>query len=336
MIDFAYPGYLYASLLLPLAFWAIWRILVRSKKLINIAYFSLPATFGKLAKLKFFLRIAALFLLFLVLLGPYRSDSSDTQTLLGREIYILLDISASMNTQDISPSRLHKAKRLIRQMVRKLQGDKMGLIVFSDDAFLQCPLTRDFELFETLLDLTQSRQFSRSGTQFRPALSLALDHLIAQRKLEMERNQAVILLSDGEDYGDAYPSILDRYRKNRIKLFTIGLGTTVGGPIPQNNSQEFMKNPQGQPFISTLKDSTLKALARTAKTKYLAVSDLQVSPEPILEQIESTLVAPLDKKRLQAESSLVSPILLLALLFLMVNAFLLPQISSQKTHPLAS
>ena len=336
MIEFAHPGYLYTFLLLPLALWAIWRIYQKSLSLKSYAFFSFPPSFEKIATSKFLFRTISLFLFFLVLLGPYRPKALDSQNLLGREVYFLLDISASMNTQDLSPSRLHKAKRLIRQLVRKLQGDKMGLIVFSDDAFLQCPLTRDYELFETLLDLTQTRQFSRSGTQFRPALSMALDHLNSQNKSARERNQAVILLSDGEDYGDAYPSILDRYKKNRIKLFTIGLGTYSGGPIPQSNSQGFIKNAEGVPFNSSLKDSTLKAIAKSARTRYLAVSHIQVSPDPLLEQIESILVAPLDQKRLQAESSLVTPLLLLALLILMINAFLLPYRPSPNSHPLAS
>ncbi|MEM6631232.1 MAG: VWA domain-containing protein [Bacteroidota bacterium] len=331
MIRFAYPGYLFAVILIPLGLGCIWLIHKKSLGLIANTFLSLPTPFGKISWLKLTLRSTALILLFLALLGPYRIHSSNSQNLLGREIYFLLDISASMNAQDLSPSRLYKAKRMIRQLVRKLQGDKIGLIVFSDDAFLQCPLTRDYELFETLLGFAEPQQFSRSGTQYRPALSMALDHLNYQNSSEKERNQAVILLSDGEDYGNAYPSILDRYKKNRIKLFAIGLGTRRGSRIPQKGSQGFIEDPQGLPVISSLKDSTLKAIARNARTKFLDVSHIQVSIDPIFEQIESTLVAPLDKKRIHAESSLVTPLLLITWMILMLNAFLLPRSASSNS-----
>ena len=324
MIQWAHSEYLFSIIILLLACVFIYFIFQRSTRLFQLAFIPHTPFNKRLPLWKSILRGAGIFFLFLALLGPYVRTPLENNPLVGREIYFLLDVSGSMNAQDISPSRLHKAKRLIRQLIQKLQGDRMGLIVFSDDAYLQCPLTLDYEMLETYVSIAGKQQFSREGTQFRPALSKALDHLTVNRENRSKRSQAIILLSDGEDHGDAYPSLLDRLRKNRIALYTVGIGTQTGAQVPKQQRRGFVRDEAGNPVISTLQDSSLRAMARQAGTSHITISHSHESVDPIFYQIDEQLMAPIDLERVATRNSLHELCLLLALFALMVNGFIFP------------
>ena len=323
MISFAQSEYLILLLFLPFVLWGIFLVHRRSLRVLRLAFVKHSPYNKQIALGKTFLRIISLLALFLALLGPY-THSSNTVPMVGREIYFLLDVSGSMQTQDISPSRLYKAKRIIRQLIQKLQGNKMGLIVFSDDAYLQCPLTLDYEMLELYLQLAGTQQFSQEGTQFRPVLSSALEHLVFKGNSSESGNQAVVLISDGEDHGDAYTSILDRFKKNHIKIFAIGIGTQQGALVPQFQSKNYLLDENGGRVHSTLQDSSLKVMAKSSGTSYLAISQTYQSADLVFEQIDQQLMAPIDRERLVAQHTLHEPLLLIALFTLMLNLFLFP------------
>lgn len=324
MIQWAHSEYSITAVLLLLALPLIYLIYQRSIQLFRLAFIPQTAFNHRLPLWKTALRSLAVLFLFIALLGPFLRQPLESSPLVGREIYFLLDVSGSMNAQDISPSRLHKAKRLIRQLIQKFQGNRMGLIVFSDDAYLQCPLTLDYEMLETYVNLAGKQQFSREGTQFRPALSKALDHLTQSQQNLSKRSQAIILFSDGEDHGDAYPSLLDRFRKNGISLYTVGIGTQTGAEVPLQQRKGYIRDATGNPVISMLKDSSLQAIARHARTTYLAISHSHQSADPIFEQMDQQLMAPIEVERVATQNSLHEICLLIALFALLVNLFLLP------------
>ena len=324
MIQWAHSEYLFSTILLLLACFFIYAIYQRSTHLFRLALIPHTPFNERLPLWKSILRGLAIVCLFLALLGPYLRRPLESKPMVGREIYFLLDVSGSMNAQDISPSRLHKAKRLIRQLIQRLQGDRMGLIVFSDDAYLQCPLTYDYEMLETYVSIAGKQQFSREGTQFRPALSKALDHLTGTYSKSSTRSQAIILFSDGEDHGDAYPSLLDRLRKNGISLYTVGIGTQEGSELPMQQRKGVIRDRSGRPVISSLQDSSLRAISRHARTSYLAISHSHQSADPIFDQIDEQLMAPIDIERVATRNSLHELFLLIALFALLVNGFLFP------------
>jgi len=322
---FAYPEFWPVLLGLPLAAGLLWKGYRQTRHLQSLGHLPTGGMYKYLPELKLGLRLIAVSCLAIATLGPYAPNFYAKDALLGRDLYILLDISASMNSTDVAPSRLHKGKRLIRQLLQKLQGDRVGLIVFSDDAFLQCPLTRDMEMFETLLQLAETRQFSATGTQYRPALSMALDHLQSEAYRERNKNQAVILISDGEDHGDLYTSLLDRYRKQRIPIFAVGIGTPKGTHIPADYMQPNPpQSPKKQPY-SQLKDSSLIAIARSAKTSYFSISGAALPSTELWAQIETGMVAPLDLQQQQVQHSRYPYLVILALLVLGIGTLFLPQ-----------
>ncbi len=323
MISFAQSEYLFLLLFLPFVLWGIILIYRRSLKVLKLAFVEHSPYNRQIALAKTLLRIISLLALFLALLGPY-TRSSNAVPMIGREIYFLLDVSGSMQAQDISPSRLYKAKRIIRQLIQKLQGNKMGLIVFSDDTYLQCPLTLDYEMLELYLQLAGTQQFSQEGTQFRPVLSSALEHLIFRGNSTESGSQAVVLISDGEDHGDAYTSILDRFKKNDIKIFAIGIGSQQGALVPHFQSKNYVLDENGEPVRSILQDSSLKDMAKSSGTSYLSISQTYQSADVIFEQIDRQLMAPIDRERLIAQNTLHEPLLLVALFTLMLNLFLFP------------
>ena len=122
-----------------------------------------------------------------------------------------------MNSEDIQPSRLEKAKAEIKQCISTFRGDKIGIIAFSDYAYVQCPLTRDYRAAQLFLEMLQTDQYAQSGTQYRNALAVSLDRLLKTPSDARRSQRAIVLVSDGEDFGDNYPSLLNRIRKSNIR-----------------------------------------------------------------------------------------------------------------------
>jgi Ca-activated chloride channel family protein len=198
--------------------------------------------------LKYFLLAGAASFCGLALLGPAWGSNNRTVNIMGREIYFLLDVSASMNCKDLQPSRLEKVKTELKKVIRAMRGDKMGLIVFTSQGFVQCPLTTDARMVETLLALVETNQFSNTGTDLRAGLSKCLERFSAEPRLQGKKlSRAVVLLTDGEDFGDKYTSVLLRLEQQGVRVIPVSIGTAAGAPVPniEGEANAYSKvNPQ--------------------------------------------------------------------------------------------
>jgi Ca-activated chloride channel homolog len=178
----------------------------------------------------------------------------------GVDIFVLLDVSKSMLTEDVRPNRLTQAKYAVQDLLDELHGDRIGLIAFAGTAFVQCPLTIDYEAFRLTLKDADPRIIPRGGTAIGPAIRTALKAFDAGEG----RDHAIVLITDGEQTeGDALAAA-DEAAKAGVKIYTIGVGTAEGELIPireEGKPMEFLKDKDGEVVKSRLDEGTLRELA---------------------------------------------------------------------------
>lgn len=261
---------------------------IRSNSAVKIWFRPHEYTFF-LPEIKLILRGVAIIFLTLAMMGPWWGRIEQQINQLGREVYFLVDVSASMNCDDIKPSRIQKVKKEIRGMVNQMKGDRVGLIVFTTDAYVQCPLTNDYKAVNLFLDLLGTEQFSSTGTDFRAALSKALDRFANSEQSEQKITRSIILISDGEHFGDEYGSVVERLKQNDIEVFTVGVGTYMGGKVPEYRRGQivgYKQSKDGSLAISKLDDTSLQSLSNDFDTKYHRIDDQIDNLDPVLDQIE--------------------------------------------------
>ena len=222
---------------------------------------------------KLILRSIFLALIIIALLGPsFGNDSKEIKSV-GKDIMIAVDLSQSMNAIDIQPSRLEKIKYELNNIIEQFNSDRIGLIIFSSEAFIQCPLTYDQSALGLFIETLNSRLVPRTGTDFGPALSLALNKLDTDESSIDAKAKIIILISDGEDFGDKTANVRTEIKDRGIKLFTLGVGTTQGSKI--NTANGYKKDQSGNEVISKLNRKSLKELAARTGGKYFEINQRQ-------------------------------------------------------------
>ena len=178
----------------------------------------------------------------------------------GVDIFVLLDVSKSMLTEDVRPNRLTQAKYAVQDLLEKLRGDRVGLIAFAGTAFVQCPLTIDYEAFRLTLKDADPQIIPRGGT----AISLAIRTALKAFEASEGHDHAIVLITDGEETeGDALAAAGEA-AKAGVRIYAIGVGTAEGELIPvreDGKPMEFLKNQQGEVVKSRLDEETLKQVA---------------------------------------------------------------------------
>lgn len=205
------------------------------------------------------------------------SESTDVSE---RQVLYLLDISRSMLVQDVRPSRLEAAKALVRNINRQLLGEPQGTIVFADYAFMQCPITQDPGAFTTLLNVAHTQQFANHGTDLRNALLMASRAFEAMPAGAYAR--ALVLVTDGEDFGENYTSAIARLKRQGVQVYAVGVGTASGGFVPALSDSA----PTTQTaHISKLNSSTLKQLSEQFGTPPIEYNDSAADAQTIANQV---------------------------------------------------
>ena len=161
----------------------------------------------------------------------------------GNSIYILMDTSRSMLTKDIYPNRIERAKTIAKNIILNLKGDKVGIIPFSDSAYIQMPLTDDYKIAENFINVIDTNLLSGGGTNIFEGLSIANKSF---KETETE-NKIVLVISDG---GDSDDKTLDFIKKNSLKVYSVGVGTEKGSVIPDNKKSGFIKDEKGNIVVS--------------------------------------------------------------------------------------
>ena len=325
-MNVVYPQYWIWMLGLPVSIGIMFLVYKRVNQIIDI-WFSEDQYERSRPLTKFFLRSAGFILLFVGLLGPYWGNYEQKIGVVAREFYIVMDVSASMNAEDIKPSRLERMKRELKQLIAKLKGDKIGLILFTENAYVQCPLTHDHEAVSMFLDMAETEQFAQTGTQFRSALATAMDRFVNTESSDPNTSRSIILVSDGEDFGDTYASLIERLKDARIEVFTVGVGTYEGAPIPQKteqNIQSFKRYEDGTMVISRLVDEDLKSIASEFGTHYVSLDEPYDNLGELERQIYSLTASPIEAQMEKVENNRYQIFLFFSVIFLFSSMFLMP------------
>ncbi|MGO9481419.1 MAG: VWA domain-containing protein [Candidatus Kryptoniota bacterium] len=275
MFRFAHPEYLYGLYLIPVLALALWYMMRNKTKLLGnfagrkMQKILLPAYSRRKDFLKSGILLFSIALLLITAADPQIGTKLENVKETGIDIYILLDVSLSMQAQDIKPSRLEKAKLEISNLIQKLQGDRIGLIVFAGEPFVQFPLTTDYSAANLFLSAADASTVPDQGTAIAAAINLATKSFDYSSKTE----RVIVIFTDGEDHEGDIQNAIDEAKKNNIRIYTIGLGSPDGVPIPVYNDQGqqagFKKDKDGNIVVSRLDESTLKEIASESGGEYL-------------------------------------------------------------------
>ena len=214
----------------------------------------------------------------------------------GLDILILVDTSKSMLTQDVKPNRLERTKLAVKDLLKKLKGDRIGLIAFAGDAFLSCPLTVDYRGFLLSLNELNTNMVSRGGTN----ISIALKEALESYQDIPNKYKAVILITDGEELEGNAISLAKRAKEENIKIYTIGIGTREGEIIQVSNNRgefEFLKDNSGNFVKSRLNETLLKKLAIETNGVYVRASGAEFG----LDYIYDKELSKLEKREVESK-----------------------------------
>ncbi len=198
----------------------------------------------------------------------------------GAEIMICLDVSNSMLAEDYSPCRLDRAKLAISRIVDKLQGDRIGLILFAGTSFVQLPITTDYVSAKMFLSSVNTDSVPVQGTAIGDALTLAAKSFSAQS----EKSRAIIVITDGENHEDDAVEAAKQIASTGVRIYTIGVGSLQGQPIPKNG--ELLKDRDGNIVVTRLNEDTLRRIAREGGGAYVHAGNEEFGLNPIVEDIK--------------------------------------------------
>lgn len=220
--------------------------------------------------IKSILWLGALFFIFITLLHPCWNTKDEKVIQEGRDLFVALDISRSMLAQDVNPSRLEFAKQKITSLVNALPSERIGLILFSGSSFVQCPLTRDRSAFFMYLNQIDVDTIASGSTALDQALGQALN---AFKQSGSQKNKLLVIFTDGEDFSSNLASYKQQAQEQGLTIFTIGIGTEQGAPIPlldQFGKQSgHLKDRNGSVVITKLNEEILQNLASDLGGIYL-------------------------------------------------------------------
>jgi len=261
--------------------------------ILYLAYLFRMYRIGRILKISFRALIiktvlrTAYFLLFLIaLLGPSFGDTSREVKAIGKDIMICVDLSESMNADDIQPTRLTKVKFELKNLVDAFNSDRIGLIIFSSESFMQCPLTYDQGALNLFIETLSTSLVPNAGTDFGPPIDMALEKLSGEESTSTEqKSKVIILISDGEDFGENTLDFVSKLEENGIKLFTLGVGTESGSRIRTNYG--FKTDRNGKEIYTRLNAKDLKTLAIKTGGKYFEINAENNDIERLINAINS-------------------------------------------------
>lgn len=247
------------------AFYGLYLLkLLRISKILHTPFYTIL--------IKLITRTAFFALLLVAFLGPSFGGSKKEIKSVGKDIMICVDLSKSMDAFDIQPTRLEKIKFEMKKIVDAFSSDRVGVIIFSSEAFMQCPLTYDQNALNLFIETMNTSLVPSSGTDFGPAIKMALKKLTEQEGPSgQQKSKVIVLISDGEDFGEETDDIAKEVEDNNIKLFTLGVGTERGSQI--QSGRNYKTDQKGNTIISKLNASSLKSLASKTDGQYFEIND---------------------------------------------------------------
>jgi Ca-activated chloride channel family protein len=302
MFRFANSGLLYLLLLVPVLT-ALYILYARLQKR-ALQRFTNPAFFKVLMPLrsaprnhfKFFLLLLALTALVIAIARPQFGSKLEEVKREGIEMIIALDVSRSMLAEDIKPNRLVRAKQAITTLVNRMQNDKIGMIVFAGDAYTQLPITTDYISAKLFLENISPSIVSRQGTAIGSAIELGAKSFTQ----DSQADKVIVIISDGENHeGDAVKAAEQAAEKG-IKVYTIGMGSPEGTPIPVIGSggtrQGFLKDREGQIVMSRMDPKMLNQIAVAGKGEFFKATNSNIGLSKLYNELNQLQKSEIETK----------------------------------------
>lgn len=274
MLRFEDPIYFWLLVLIPLlAFVRIVGTIRQKRKLKRFGNLELlkqlmPDVSKYRPSVKFWLAEGALALLVVMLARPQMGTKISNEKRQGIETLIALDISNSMLAEDVAPSRLDKSKMMIENLVDHFTNDKIGLVVFAGDAFVQLPITSDYVSAKMFLQNTDPSLIATQGTDLAQAIRLSMKSFTQDTK----SGKAIILITDGEDHQGEAEEAAKEAKAKGIRVFILGIGSTKGAPIPMGNG-DYLKDRSGQTVMTALNEDMCRRVAAAGSGMYIHVDN---------------------------------------------------------------
>ena len=247
------------------------------------------------SSLKFITLCLAVGFLVIGLINPKIGTKLETIKREGVDIVFAIDVSKSMLAEDVAPNRLEKSKQLVTQIINNLASDRVGIIAYAGKAFPQLPITTDYASAKMFLQSMNTDMLSSQGTAINEAIELSRNYFDD----EEQTNRVLIIISDGEDHNDLSVEVAEAASEEGIKIYTIGVGSEKGGPIPLKRNgvvMSYKKDQNNETVITKLNEETLRLIANEAKGGYINGSQTA----DVVEQIRAVLSA-MDKKEFEAK-----------------------------------
>jgi Ca-activated chloride channel family protein len=283
-------------------------------------------------KIKHILFILSITLLIIGLSNPQIGTKMEEVKREGVDLMIAIDLSYSMMAQDIKPNRLERAKQAISRLIDKLEGDRIGLVVFAGEAYVQLPITTDYSAAKLFLSTVNTSIVPTQGTK----IGNAIDLCVKSFDNENTQSKAIIIITDGETHDEEAISSAKLAQENGIYIHTLGMGLTKGGPIPIYNkygsTSEFRKDREGNTIITKLNEPMLQEIAQVGMGTYVRANNSKSGLSILFDEINKmekkeigTMIFTDYKDRFQIFIGM-------SLFLLILNIFLLQRKTSWNTN----
>ena len=288
-MSFKDPHFLY--ILFAVLFFVALYLYSNARRKKNIAQYGdvellkalIPSSAVLRSRITFWLTTVALVLLVIAVARPRYGTKKETMLTKGVEVVVALDISNSMMAEDITPSRLDKAKRLISRMMTQASGNKFALIVYAGDAFVQMPITDDQVSANMFLNQITPSLIKRQGTNVGEAIDLACRSFSDNEKI----GKAIVVITDGENHEGGAEEAARRASELGIKVYVMGIGTAKGGRIPAGKSGEFLRDREGNIVVTKLNEAMAQSIAAAGNGTYIRVDNTNSAQEFIENELDT-------------------------------------------------
>ena len=335
MFRFEDPIYLYLLVLIPILVLIHFLMLRRQKKRLRkfgdleLVRQLMPNVSRFRPLVKFWLLLGALALLIVVLARPQFGNKISHEKRTGIETIICMDISNSMLAEDVTPSRLDRAKMMVENLVDHFTNDKIGLIVFAGDAFVQLPITSDYVSAKMFLSSITPAMISTQGTDIAAAINMAAHSFTQEENI----GKAIIVITDGEDHEGGALEAAKEAKAKGMNTYVLGVGSPNGAPIPIGNG-DYMKDNSGQTVMSALNEQMCRQLADAGSGAYIHVENNSNAQEQLDNELDklskketsSTIYSDFDEQ-FQAVAIIVLLLLILEVCILEIKNPMLKNVS---------
>lgn len=324
MFRFAHPEYLFLLLIVPLLVGLF--IYTRIQKKRKLQLFGDPALLASLMpnvsflrpRFKFYMQLTAVILMIVVMAQPQFGTKEEKQEKKGIEVMIALDVSNSMMAQDIQPARLDKAKMVLSKLVDGMTNDKVGLVVFAGDAYIQLPITADYVSAKMFMSSISPALVPRQGT----AIGSAIDLCIKSFGEKSDVSRAIIVITDGENHEDDAVGAAKLAAENGIVVHVVGMGKPEGAPIPVDGTMSFRKDKEGNVVVSKLNEDMCKSIAAAGGGTYVRADNQNSAYRVVSKELDNLAKSKLETRVFSDYNEQFQSFALLALILLFFDSFI--------------